>query len=964
MPQSSTSAKWKQLFHVSAKAKGGESEPRESREPGVTASTSASNSRHIPIPFPFSKPTLPPHSTSMLAPTPSSKYRHVSNFSPVVGSFEERDLVLAPMISLNQYKSTAAYSSSTSISSAEESPIASSVPAGSRSSIESPCDNSSGVGASLLSMDYPRRVPAASFKSLPSRSSRRGKTSPARATLAPPVLPLQQGFTVLATMDTECYVMVKIVGNTSPKMVRECLLAKFRVNIGHDSLDQAKFLIYQTEIGSSAISKALSDEELFERLTTFGDDKGTSKFLISRLSINIHKRSQVKSSDERIILVTADSERYITVRITEAKTPTYITEWIFTKLRMYDKGDRIRFLIYKTEIGAAKAAPAEAISEEKLFELCKTHGDAKGTLKFLVQPDPISLFLHLLSSIVGASSPPSPPSLPRSPRRRSRSTLSFPSPRSPRSRSPPPPPPPPPPRSPPRRSRSTISFPSPPRSPRSRSRSLSPPPSPPPQPMVTPELDVVLQQIPRIQQRRPLASHSGSDGSIDSSESVYQDASQDNEQTADVPIHTQFHPDIIKTSVLPSNEQLFSDDTLQYLSRSSSGGLWHPPDRKQPKNRREAALSRDIADIRRGSLTREGSSRNQLQQNINAYYKYDKGLVQELANFFQTELDSLVSSGTSDLNKYRERCLQALLHISKSHFILPSSFVLEDIQKVGSNPIAAGGFSDVWQGLLGEQSVGLKVLRLIAEPDEDKRVKTRKQFCNEALLWRQLKHPNILTLLGVNIDLFYPSFCLISPWMVNRDIVTYLKRNPEHNRHNALLEIANGLSYLHSREPSVVHGDVRGANILVTNDLHCCLADFGLARVVAQTQVWSNDATSSNKGTIRWMAPELFDLKNSKEYNWSRDIYAFACTIIEILSLKIPFPDLTDYEVVLSVAEKGAQPCRPQNVWCPDPIWEVTTRCLARNPKSRPSAQRVYEDLFDLKAPGYISYFRQQMMRQ
>ncbi|KIK64867.1 hypothetical protein GYMLUDRAFT_146988, partial [Collybiopsis luxurians FD-317 M1] len=102
---------------------------------------------------------------------------------------------------------------------------------------------------------------------------------------------------------------------------------------------------------------------------------------------------------------------------------------------------------------------------------------------------------------------------------------------------------------------------------------------------------------------------------------------------------------------------------------------------------------------------------------------------------------------------------------------LPSSLFVRDIHRVGRNPIGGGGFA---------------VLRLILEPDEDVREKIRKQFCNEALVWRQLKHPNILPLLGVNIQYFHPSFCLVSPWMENQDIITYLKRSPTHNRFNVV----------------------------------------------------------------------------------------------------------------------------------------------------------------------------------
>ncbi|KIK56513.1 hypothetical protein GYMLUDRAFT_174194, partial [Collybiopsis luxurians FD-317 M1] len=163
-----------------------------------------------------------------------------------------------------------------------------------------------------------------------------------------------------------------------------------------------------------------------------------------------------------------------------------------------------------------------------------------------------------------------------------------------------------------------------------------------------------------------------------------------------------------------------------------------------------------------------------------------------------------------DQGRYSKRCLQALRHLSNKYHILPSSLIVREVIRNGHNPVGGGGFADIWQGRVGDQLVCIKVLRLVIEPDEDIRKKIHQQFCNEALLWRQLQHPNILPLLGVNLELFFPSFCLISPWMVNRDIITYLRQNPAHNRHTALLDIASGLAYLHSKEPSIMHGDIRG----------------------------------------------------------------------------------------------------------------------------------------------------------
>ncbi len=57
-----------------------------------------------------------------------------------------------------------------------------------------------------------------------------------------------------------------------------------------------------------------------------------------------------------------------------------------------------------------------------------------------------------------------------------------------------------------------------------------------------------------------------------------------------------------------------------------------------------------------------------------------------------------------------------------------------------------------------------------------------KNLCREALVWKQLHHKNILPFLGVNYEYFKPRCCLISPWMKNGNIISYLQANKHHDR--------------------------------------------------------------------------------------------------------------------------------------------------------------------------------------
>ncbi|KIK68733.1 hypothetical protein GYMLUDRAFT_147268, partial [Collybiopsis luxurians FD-317 M1] len=138
-------------------------------------------------------------------------------------------------------------------------------------------------------------------------------------------------------------------------------------------------------------------------------------------------------------------------------------------------------------------------------------------------------------------------------------------------------------------------------------------------------------------------------------------------------------------------------------------------------------------------------------------------------------------------------------------------------------------------------------------------------------------------------------------------------------------------------------------NILVKDDLHCCLADFGLTLVTHNSQAWkiTTSISGTANGSMRWLAPEYIHFQSGSmpPINTSRDMYAFGCTILEILTLNPPFCDHPHDASVLFALMNGGRPERPQNIWYPDELWDLTTRCWAQNVADRPSANEICETL-------------------
>ncbi|KIL59769.1 hypothetical protein M378DRAFT_84731 [Amanita muscaria Koide BX008] len=212
----------------------------------------------------------------------------------------------------------------------------------------------------------------------------------------------------------------------------------------------------------------------------------------------------------------------------------------------------------------------------------------------------------------------------------------------------------------------------------------------------------------------------------------------------------------------------------------------------------------------------------------------------------------------------------------------------------------------------------------------------------ELLLWSKLNHPHILPLIGIariEGDANLPAF--VSPWMENGNVMDFLDQNPSFPASRFLKDIIKGLHYLHTFDPVIVHGDIKGAsknlctqaNVLINHRREAYLSDFGLSHLSLDNTLWRTTATHAN-GTLRRMAPELVE-GDVIVPTIATDIYAFGMTCYEILSRKSPFAAANDAAVISKVI-KGRRPERIE--FCQsEQIWSIITRCWAQEPENRPS---------------------------
>ncbi|KAJ7833623.1 kinase-like domain-containing protein [Mycena olivaceomarginata] len=279
-----------------------------------------------------------------------------------------------------------------------------------------------------------------------------------------------------------------------------------------------------------------------------------------------------------------------------------------------------------------------------------------------------------------------------------------------------------------------------------------------------------------------------------------------------------------------------------------------------------------------------------------------RGRMPKIVGYLQdlVDLDSL-----SDIKPF---VFQALLQLSRPSGLHPRCMALSGLQKIGQQAVAGGAFGDIWKGLVQEQSVCVKIMRIFEDSNVEE---VLKEFGREAIIWRQLWHPNVLPFFGV----YYldSRLCLVSPWMENGHIMKFLAAKKPNNaeRLPLILDVALGLQYLH--EQKVVHGDLKGANILVTPSQRACIADFGLSTIAeAMTVRFTHTTATARGGTPRYQAPELIELGSAVRNHYGSDVYAFACVCYEIVADKPPFHEIrSDMAVAMGVL-KGDRPPRPE----------------------------------------------------
>ncbi|KAL5638734.1 hypothetical protein ACGC1H_003182 [Rhizoctonia solani] len=253
-----------------------------------------------------------------------------------------------------------------------------------------------------------------------------------------------------------------------------------------------------------------------------------------------------------------------------------------------------------------------------------------------------------------------------------------------------------------------------------------------------------------------------------------------------------------------------------------------------------------------------------------------------------------------------------------------------------------GGLGDVYRTVMRDGTeIAVKTLRPgRSKPDS----KITKYTAREIAAWSKLDHPNILEFLGLAV--FQNQLVMISPWMHCGDIIEYAKQRGV-NRCSLCLQLSSAVTYMHSMR--VVHGDIKGANALVSEDGIVKLTDFGLT-IVQDPDVYIS-ITEKGGGTERWMAPELL-LEDTAVRSEKADVYALGMTFLEIFTGLPPFSNVRRNCAVVAMIIRGEKVKYPEELSLytrhSDRVWDILQQCWQWKPSDRPTAEQIKEGFYEI----------------
>nr|XP_046248424.1 tyrosine-protein kinase ABL2 isoform X2 [Scatophagus argus] len=295
----------------------------------------------------------------------------------------------------------------------------------------------------------------------------------------------------------------------------------------------------------------------------------------------------------------------------------------------------------------------------------------------------------------------------------------------------------------------------------------------------------------------------------------------------------------------------------------------------------------------------------------------------ELVHHHSTVADGLVTT----LHYPAPKCNKPTVYgVSPIH----DKWEMERTDITMKHKLGGGQYGEVYVGVWKKYNLTVAVKTLKEDTMEV------EEFLKEAAVMKEVKHPNLVQLLGVCT--LEPPFYIVTEYMPHGNLLDYL-RDCDKEEVNAVVllymatQISSAMEYLEKK--NFIHRDLAARNCLVGENHVVKVADFGLSRLMTGD---TYTAHAGAKFPIKWTAPESLAYNT---FSIKSDVWAFGVLLWEIATYGMsPYPGI-DLSQVYDLLEKGYRMEQPEG--CPPKVYELMRACWQWSPLDRPSFAEIHQ---------------------
>ena len=232
-----------------------------------------------------------------------------------------------------------------------------------------------------------------------------------------------------------------------------------------------------------------------------------------------------------------------------------------------------------------------------------------------------------------------------------------------------------------------------------------------------------------------------------------------------------------------------------------------------------------------------------------------------------------------------------------------SSFPVLNNRYLLMNLLGRGGFSEVYRALdlVDHVEVAVKIHQLSSQWSEAKKASYVRHSVREYHIHRQMNHPRIVRLLDI-FEIDNNTFATVLELCIGGDLENYIRAQevlPEREARAIISQVLGALCYLNTKPRSIIHYDLKPANILFDSRGEVKITDFGLSKVVEDGHTRGMELTSQGAGTYWYLPPECFDLKSTPLISNKVDVWSVGIIAYQMLYGKRPFGHEQSQEQIL-----------------------------------------------------------------